>query len=159
MLQIQTYISSKFISILSLKLKIALVLGTRPEIIKMAPVIYELEKKDIRYDIIHSGQHYSYNLDKIFFEQLKIPKPRYRLEVGSLNPGAQTARILEKILLKIKPDIVLVQGDTNTILGGALAARNAGIKVGHVEADLRSFDDSIPEETNRILTDHCSHFL
>lgn len=160
--RLQTYISSKFISILSLKLKIALVLGTRPEIIKMAPVIYELEKKDITYDIIHSGQHYSYNLDRVFFEQLKIPKPRYRLEVGSLNPGAQTARILEKtekILLKTKPDIVLVQGDTNTVLGGALAARNAGIKVGHIEAGLRSFDDTMPEEINRVLTDHCSDYL
>jgi len=145
-----------------LKLKIALVLGTRPEIIKMAPVVYELKKKGIRYDIIHSGQHYSYNLDKVFFEQLKIPKPRYRLEVGSSSPGAQTARILEKtekILLKTKPDIVLVQGDTNTVLGGALAARRVGIKVGHVEAGLRSFDDTMPEETNRILTDHCSDYL
>jgi len=143
-------------------MKVAIVLGTRPEIIKMTPIIFELKKKRINHYIIHSGQHYSYNMDKVFFEQLQLSKPRYKLEVGSANPGIQTGKIIqrvEKVLLKNRPDLVLVQGDTNTVLGGALAAKKLGIKIGHVEAGLRSFDDTMPEETNRILADHCSDFL
>jgi UDP-N-acetylglucosamine 2-epimerase (non-hydrolysing) len=114
------------------------------------------------YFIIHSGQHYSYNLDKIFFKQLSLPKSDYKLEVGSDNQEKQTGKIIErveKILLKNKPDIVLVQGDTNTVLGGAIAARKLNISIGHVEAGLRSYDESMPEEWNRKLTDHCSDFL
>lgn len=143
-------------------MKVAIVLGTRPEIIKMAPIIDELRQKKIKYFIIHSGQHYSYNLDKVFFEQLSLPKPDYKLEVGSASSGEQTALIIsrtEKILQKNRPDIVLVQGDTNTVLGGAIAAKKLGILVGHVEAGLRSYDESMPEEMNRRLTDHCSDFL
>ena len=143
-------------------MKVAIVLGTRPEIIKMAPIIFELKKKRINHYIIHSGQHYSYNMDKMFFEQLQLSKPRYKLEVGSTDPGMQTGKIIqrvEKVLLKNRPDVVLVQGDTNTVLGGAIAAKKLDIKIGHVEAGLRSFDDTMPEETNRILADHCSDFL
>lgn len=145
-----------------MNLKVALILGTRPEIIKMAPIIAELQKKKISYFIIHSGQHYSYNLDKIFFEQLSLPKPHYRLNVGSASPGEQVAMIIlraEKILKRNRPDVVLVQGDTNTVLGGAIAAKKLGIPVGHVEAGLRSYDELMPEEMNRRLTDHCSDFL
>ena len=143
-------------------MKVAVILGTRPEIIKMAPIIFELKKKRINHYIIHSGQHYSYNMDKVFFEQLQLSKPRYNLEVGSASHGKQTGRIIEqveKVLLKDKPDVVLVEGDTNTVLGGTLAAKKIGIKIGHVEAGLRSFDDAMPEETNRILADHCSDYL
>jgi len=145
-----------------LKSKVAIVLGTRPEIIKMSPIIRYIIKKNINYYIIHSGQHYSYNMDKVFFEQLQIPKPKYKLEVGSKSPRLQTALIIsgtEKILEKNRPTIVLVQGDTNTVLGGAIAAKKCGIPVGHVEAGLRSYDDTMPEELNRIATDHVSDYL
>ncbi|MDD5704107.1 MAG: UDP-N-acetylglucosamine 2-epimerase (non-hydrolyzing) [Dehalococcoidales bacterium] len=143
-------------------MKIAVVLGTRPEIIKMAPVIRELEQRNADFLIIHTGQHYSYELDKIFFEQMNLPQARYNLEVGSGSHAGQTARILtgiEKVLLDEKPDIVLLEGDTNSILAGALAAAKLHIKVGHVEAGLRSYDRQMPEEINRILTDHCSDYL
>jgi len=141
---------------------VAIVIGTRPEIIKMAPIIRELEKRKLKYFIIHSGQHYSYNLDRIFFEQLNLPKPTHKLEVGSKSPGEQTANIIAKatkILQKIKPSIVLVEGDTNTVLAGAIAARKLNIPLGHVEAGLRSYDPIMPEEWNRKLADHCSDYL
>jgi len=143
-------------------MKVAVILGTRPEIIKMAPVIRELERRKLDYFILHTGQHYSYNLDEVFFEQLGLPKPKYNLEVGSGTHAEETARMLigiEKVLLEEKPDIVLVEGDTNSVLAGALAAGKLHIKVGHVEAGLRSGDKTMPEELNRILTDHLSEFL
>ena len=143
-------------------MKIAVVLGTRPEIIKMAPVLRELEERNADFLIIHTGQHYSYNLDRVFFEQLNLPQARYNLEVGSGSHAEQTARILtgvEKVLSDEEPDIVLVEGDTNSVLAGALAAAKLHIKVGHVEAGLRSYDRQMPEEINRILTDHCSDYL
>ncbi|NQE44920.1 UDP-N-acetylglucosamine 2-epimerase [ANME-1 cluster archaeon GoMg2] len=142
--------------------KIAIVLGTRPEIIKMSPVIRECAKQNLNYFILHTGQHYSYNLDKIFFEQLKLPEAKYNLDVGSGTHGAQTGTILreiEKVLIQEKPDVVLVEGDTNTVLAGALAATKLHIKVGHVEAGLRSYDRKMPEEINRVLADHCSDYL
>lgn len=145
-----------------MKLNVAVVLGTRPEIIKMAPIIRELQRKKINFFIVHTGQHYSYNLDRVFFEQLRLPKPQYKLEVGSMQPGKQTALIIsrtEKILEKKRPSVVLVEGDTNTVLGGALAARKLNIPIGHVESGLRSYDEQMPEEWNRRLTDHCSDFL
>lgn len=141
---------------------IAVILGTRPEIIKMSPVIRELEKKGKDYFILHTGQHYSYNLDEVFFEQLKLPDARYKLDAGSGTHAEQTARILvgvEKVLMEDKPDIVLVEGDTNSVLAGALAASKLHVKVGHVEAGLRSYDRQMPEEINRTLTDHCSDYL
>jgi len=142
--------------------KIAIILGTRPEIIKMAPVIRELEKRQENYFILHTGQHYSYNLDRVFFEQLRLPSARYNLEVGSGSHAEQTGKILvgvEKVLREEEPDLVLIEGDTNSILAGALAAVKLHIKVGHVEAGLRSYDRNMPEEINRILADHCSAFL
>jgi UDP-N-acetylglucosamine 2-epimerase (non-hydrolysing) len=143
-------------------MKIGIIVGTRPEIIKMAPVIRECEKRGIPYFIIHSNQHYSVEMDSIFFDELHLPAPHYNLGVGSGLHSNQTGNILikmEPILVAEKPDVVLVQGDTNTVLAGALAASKLNIKVGHIEAGLRSYDRSMPEETNRILTDHMSEYL
>jgi UDP-N-acetylglucosamine 2-epimerase (non-hydrolysing) len=143
-------------------MKIAIVLGTRPEIIKMSPVIRECENQGIDYFILHTGQHYSYEMDKVFFDQLELPQPRYNLDVGSGNHAEQTGKIMtgvEKVLIDEETDIVLVQGDTNTVMAGALAAAKLHIKVGHVEAGLRSFDRSMPEEINRIVADHISDYL
>ena len=143
-------------------MKIGIVVGTRPEIIKMAPVIRECIKRDISYFIIHSNQHYSSAMDSIFFTELKLPPPDYNLGVGSGLHSNQTGNILikiEPILLAEKPDVVLVQGDTNTVLAGALSAAKLNIKVGHIEAGLRSYDRTMPEETNRIMTDHISEYL
>lgn len=143
-------------------MRVAIVVGTRPEIIKMAPVIRELENRRGDYCLLHTGQHYSYYLDKVFFKQLKLPEPKHNLEVGSYSHAEQTARILigvEKFLQHEHPDIVLVEGDTNSVLASALAAVKLHIKVGHVEAGLRSYDKNMPEEINRILTDHCSDYM
>lgn len=137
-------------------------LGTRPEIIKMAPVIKELERRKTDFFILHSGQHYSYHLTRVFFEQLRLPKAKYNLEVGSGSHAEETGKMLigiEKVLLKERPDAIMVEGDTNSVLAGALSAAKLGIKVGHVEAGLRSYDRSMPEEVNRILTDHLSDHL
>jgi UDP-N-acetylglucosamine 2-epimerase (non-hydrolysing) len=138
---------------------IAIVLGTRPEIIKMSPIIAECEEQSIKYYIIHTNQHYSEHLDAIFFEQLNLPAPQYSLAVGSSTHGEQTANMLqkiEKIFLETQTSFVLVHGDTNTTLAGALSAAKLNIPVGHVEAGLRSHDRKMPEEINRIITDHLS---
>lgn len=143
-------------------MSIAIILGTRPEIIKLSPVIREFEKHKRDYFVLHTGQHYSYDMDRVFFEQLELPEAKYNLDVRSGLHGAQTANMLtgiEQILMKEQPKVVLVQGDTNTVLAGALAASKLHIKVGHVEAGLRSYDHRMPEETNRVLTDHCSDYL
>lgn len=143
-------------------MKICIVLGTRPEIIKFSPIIRELEKQGLDYFVLHTGQHYSYNMDRVFFDQLRLPDARYNLDVGSGGHGEQTGKMLagiEKVLLEEKPNIVLVEGDTNTVLAGALAAVKLGVKVGHVEAGLRSYDRGMPEEINRVLADHCSDLL
>jgi len=143
-------------------MKICIILGTRPEIIKMSPIIRECQKRKINYFILHTNQHYSENLDKIFFEELELPKPKCNLKVGSGTHAEETGKMLidiEKVLMREKPDIVLVEGDTNTVLAGALAAVKLHIKVGHVEAGLRSYFREMPEEINRILADHCSDFL
>lgn len=143
-------------------MKIGIIVGTRPEIIKMAPVIRECQKREIPFFIIHSNQHYSAEMDSIFFDELHLPAPNYNLGVGSGLHSNQTGNILikmEPILLDEKPDVVLVQGDTNTVLAGALVASKLNIKVGHIEAGLRSYDRTMPEETNRIMTDHISEYL
>lgn len=143
-------------------MKLSIIVGTRPEIIKMSPIIRECIRKNLDYFILHTGQHYTYEMDRIFFDQLELPKPKYNLDVGSTSHAEQTGEILaetEKVLQKEKPDIVLVQGDTNTVLASSLAAAKLHIKTGHVEAGLRSYDRNMPEEINRILTDHCSDYL
>ncbi len=143
-------------------MKISIVLGTRPEIIKMAPIIQECQKQHLNFFILHTNQHYSENLDRIFFRELELPQPKYSLNIGSGTHAEQTGKMLigiEKILVKEKPDVVLVEGDTNTVLAGALAATKLHIKIGHVESGLRSYFREMPEEINRILTDHCSDFL
>jgi len=143
-------------------MKISIVLGTRPEIIKFSPVIRECERLGLDYFVLHTGQHYSYNMDRVFFEQLELPDARYNLDVGSGSHGEQTGKMLigiEKVLKQEKPDMVLVEGDTNSTLAGALAAVKLHIKVGHVEAGLRSYDRQMPEEINRVLADHCSDLL
>ncbi|NPA62947.1 MAG: UDP-N-acetylglucosamine 2-epimerase (non-hydrolyzing), partial [Methanococci archaeon] len=134
----------------------------RPEIIKLSPIIRVLKKINMDWHIIHTNQHYSENMDKIFFEELNLPKPKYNLNIGSGSHGEQTGKMLigiEKVLLKEKPDVVIVQGDTNTVLAGALTASKLKIDVAHVEAGLRSFDRNMPEEINRVLTDHISSYL
>jgi len=143
-------------------MKIAIILGTRPEIIKMSPIVRECERRNYDYFILHSGQHYSYELDKIFFEDLELPYPKYNIDVGSGSHGRETGKMIigiEEILQKENPNIVLVQGDTNTVLAGSLSASKLNIPVCHVEAGLRSFDKKMPEEINRIVTDHISEFL
>jgi UDP-N-acetylglucosamine 2-epimerase (non-hydrolysing) len=143
-------------------MKIGIVLGTRPEIIKMAPVIRLLEERKLEYFIIHSNQHYSPNMDAVFFEELHLPTPRYNLGIGSADHGNQTGRMLvhiEEILLKEHPDVVLAQGDTNTVLSGILASSKQNIPTGHVEAGLRSYDRRMPEEKNRIICDVLSDYL
>ena len=141
---------------------IAIILGTRPEIIKMAPIIRECERRSLDYFVLHTGQHYSYQMDNIFIEQLELPAARYNLDSGSASHAEQTGRIMagvEKILMDERPDVVLVQGDTNTVLAAALAACKLHIKVGHVEAGLRSYDRYMPEEINRVVADHISDYL
>lgn len=143
-------------------MKISVILGTRPEIIKMSPIIRYLKDISLDFFILHTGQHYSYEMERIFFQELELPDADYNLEVGSGTHGQQTGKMLngiEDVLLQEKPDVVLVQGDTNTVLAGALAAAKLGIKVGHVEAGLRSFDRSMPEEINRVVADHLSDYL
>lgn len=143
-------------------MKVSIILGTRPEIVKFSPIIRECDRLNIDYFILHTGQHYSYNMDKVFFDQLELSDAKYNLDVGSGTHGKQTGKMLagiEEILQQESPDVVLVQGDTNTVLSGALAAVKLGIKVGHVEAGLRSYDRRMPEEINRVLADHCSDYL
>ncbi|WP_457753166.1 non-hydrolyzing UDP-N-acetylglucosamine 2-epimerase [Thermococcus sp.] len=143
-------------------MKPAFVFGTRPEIIKLAPVIREFEKRGVKPLLIHTGQHYDYEMSKIFLEELELNSIDYHLEVGSGTQAEQTGISMikiEKVLIKEKPDVTLVQGDTNTVLAGALASVKLKIPVAHVEAGLRSFDRTMPEEINRILVDHASEVL
>jgi len=141
---------------------VMVVVGTRPEIIKMAPVIRALQKSKIPLIFVHCGQHYDYNMSQQFIEELELPPPDYGYKVKAYSQGAQTARIIthmEQLLKKTSPTLVLVEGDTNGVLATALAAVKLGIPVGHVEAGLRSFDLRMPEEHNRRLTDHISTYL
>src|SRR4030066_968603 len=141
---------------------VMVVVGTRPEIIKMGPIVRALKENRRPFLFVHCGQHYDYNMSQQFIENLELPTPDYALKVRASSPGEQTARIMaqmDKLLKQTLPCIVLVEGDTNTVLAAALAANKRFIPVGHVEAGLRSFDLRMPEEHNRRLTDHISEFL
>ena len=143
-------------------MKASVVVGTRPEIVKMAPVYFALKAARMDPRLVHSGQHYDYQMSKVFFKELGLPEPDAFLGIGSGAPGEQTGKALaefEKDFTNHPPDVVLVEGDTNTVLAGALAAAKRHVRVGHVEAGLRSYDLRMPEELNRRLTDHVSDFL
>lgn len=138
------------------------IVGTRPEIIKLAPVILELQRRGIEFDLVHTDQHYDETLSGSFFNQLGLPPANYHLNARSGTQAQQTARILlslEPVMEDRRPQVVLVQGDTNTVLGGGIAAVKLGLAVGHVEAGLRSRDLRMPEEHNRRIVDHLSTHL
>ena len=142
--------------------KICFVLGTRPEIIKLYSCIKFCIDNNLNYFVIHTNQHYNPNMDLVFFQELQLPLPEFNLNVGSGNHATQTAKMLtgiEEILLIQKPDVMIVQGDTNSTMSGALVATKMGLKVAHIEAGLRSYDRSMPEEINRIMVDHISDWL
>jgi len=142
-------------------MKIAIVLGTRPEIIKMVSVIDEIIIRGHELILIHTGQHYDHEMSDQFFEELELPTPKYNIGVGSSSHGKQTGKMMEgieEILIKETPDILLVQGDTNAVLAGAIVASKLHIPVGHVEAGLRSYDITMPEEINRKAADVCSKY-
>lgn len=145
------------------KIKILHVVGARPQFVKMAPVAEAAKSFGcLETVIVHTGQHYDGNMSDIFFSQLRMPRPKYNLGIGSGSYTAQIAGMIEglgRILVKESPDVVFVYGDTNSTLAGAVAATKSGIKLAHVEAGLRSFNRSMPEETNRIMTDSVSDIL
>ncbi|MDD5725920.1 MAG: UDP-N-acetylglucosamine 2-epimerase (non-hydrolyzing) [Patescibacteria group bacterium] len=141
---------------------IAVVIGTRPEIIKTAPLVKEAQRRGEAVVIIHTGQHYDEKLDALFFEELKLPSPAINLHVGSHPPAQQIAAMIQGLsdaFQKLQPTVVIVQGDTNTVLAGALTAHKMGIKLAHLEAGLRSDDWGMPEEANRVVADALSDIL
>ena len=143
-------------------MKIVSVVGTRPNFIKLGALVSEIRKHPIQHVLIHTGQHYDTEMDALFFDELHLPKPDINLGIHAGNFSQQLGAMvlgLEKILMKEKPDLVIVVGDVNSTLAGAFAAHTLGIPVAHVEAGLRSFDLEMPEEVNRILTDRMSDFL
>jgi len=144
-------------------MKLMLIIGARPQIIKSAPIIHEaLKRNEIEFQLIHTGQHYDFEMSKIFFGELDLPDPIINLGVGSGTHAVQTGKMmieLEKTIENLKPDMVMVPGDTNSTLAGALTAVKLQVPVSHVEAGARSYDMRMPEEVNRRLTDHCSTLL
>jgi UDP-GlcNAc3NAcA epimerase len=152
-------------------MKIVTIIGARPQFIKAAVVSRAISESNklvtsnsslVTEVIIHTGQHYDRNMSDVFFEEMNIPRPDYFLDINGLSHGAMTGQMLEKleeVLVEEKPDIVLVYGDTNSTLAGSLAAVKLHIPVAHVEAGLRSFNRKMPEEINRLLTDHASNIL
>ena len=146
-------------------IKIVTIVGARPQIIKAAAISREISKNysnTVTEIIVHTGQHYDQNMSKIFFDELNIPKPNYNLNVGSSSHGAQTAKMIEgieEIIIKEKPDFIVLYGDTNSTLAGAVAASKMNTTIVHIEAGLRSFNRKMPEEINRVVCDHLSTFL
>ncbi len=145
------------------KIKVIVVAGARPNFMKCAPILKELKKtKSFQTIFVHTGQHYDYDMSKVFFEHLKLREPDIFLGVGSAPRTKQIASIknrFEKVAKRFQPDVVIVVGDVNSTLGAAIAAKKIGAKIAHIEAGLRSFDKSMPEEMNRIATDAISDFL
>jgi len=143
-------------------MKILTVVGARPQFIKAAAVSRKLKEFGLEEIILHTGQHFDQNMSQVFFDEMEIPVPNYNLNINSLNHGAMTGRMLEgieQILLKEEPNLLMVYGDTNSTIAGALAAQKLHIPVAHVEAGLRSFNMAMQEEINRILTDRISNYL
>lgn len=145
-------------------MKLILVVGARPNLMKIAPIIRELKKESrrVEWKIVHTGQHYDYEMSKVFFEEFEIPEPDHFLGVGSGSHAEQTAKIMimfEKVCLQENPDVVVVVGDVNSTLASSITAKKLNVNVAHVEAGLRSRDMSMPEEINRIVTDSISDYL